>query len=157
MGGMGLTGAEDIRGAAWVGTWALVTRPIRELHRPFADLDVSTAPGECFAQFSPTNEYLHQAQRRYTSGVHHSNWLALAEELTKEALRSGGRKAPSKRKKVGGRKNHKCWREAIRFVAFGANVDFPKYFEKYDSLDRKEKFPEIYHIPVLTRMTLTPE
>ena len=48
MGGMGLTSAEDIRGAAWVGTWALVTRPIRELHRPFADLDVSTAPGECF-------------------------------------------------------------------------------------------------------------
>ena len=48
MGGMGLTGAEDIRNAAWVGTWALVTRPIRELHRPFADLDVSTAPGECF-------------------------------------------------------------------------------------------------------------
>ena len=63
------------------------------------------------AQFSSTNEYLHQAQRRYTSGVHHSNWLALAEELTSEALRSGGRKAPSKRKKVGGRKNHKCWRE----------------------------------------------
>ena len=30
MGGMGLTGAEDIRNAAWVGTWALVTRPIRE-------------------------------------------------------------------------------------------------------------------------------
>ena len=28
---------------------------------------------------------------------------------------------------------------------FGANVDFPKYFEKYDSLVRKEKFPEIYH------------
>ena len=122
-------------------------RPIRELHRPFADLDVSTAPGECFdelreahtelvsnhdltdkcqrkwrtrvecrevaspgnatneakaeprfrffphgltpaaellplAQFSSTNEFLHQAQRRYTSGVHHPNWLALAEEPT---------------------------------------------------------------------------
>ncbi|EOD11767.1 hypothetical protein EMIHUDRAFT_120241 [Emiliania huxleyi CCMP1516] len=133
--------------------------------RPFADLDVSTVPGECFdelrvahtelvsnhdltdkcqrdwrkwvecrevvspgtatneakaeprfrffpheltpaaellplAQFSSTNEYLHLAQRRYTSGVHHSNWLALAEELTEEALRSGGRKAPSKRKKA---------------------------------------------------------
>ena len=27
----------------------------------------------------------------------------------------------------------------------GANVDFPKYFEKYDRLVRKEKFPEIYH------------
>ena len=49
--------------------------------------------------------------------MHHANWLALAEELTEEALRRGGRKAPSKRKKVGGRKNHKCWREAIRFVA----------------------------------------
>ena len=55
------------------------------------------------AQFSSTNEFLHQAQRRYTSGVHHPNWLALAEELTEEALRrGGGRKAPSKRKKVGG-------------------------------------------------------
>ena len=32
-----------------------------------------------------------------------------------------------------------CW------TRFGANVDFPKYFEKYDSLVRKEKFPEIYH------------
>ena len=30
MGGMGLTSAMDIREAAWVGTWALVTRPIRE-------------------------------------------------------------------------------------------------------------------------------
>ena len=27
----------------------------------------------------------------------------------------------------------------------GANLHFPKYFEKYDSLVRKEKFPEIYH------------
>ena len=182
MGGMGLTSAEDIRGAAWVGTWALVTRPIRELHRPFADLDVSTAPGECFdelreahtqlvsrhdltdkcqrswrtqvvcrevvspgtaineakaeprfrfyphgltpaaellplAQFSSANEFLHQAQRRYTSGVHHKIWLYLAKELTNEALRSGGRKAPSKGNKVGRRKYHKCWREAIRFVA----------------------------------------
>ena len=30
-------------------------------------------------------------------------------------------------------------------VTVGANVDFPKYFEKYDRLVRKEKFPEIYH------------
>ena len=28
---------------------------------------------------------------------------------------------------------------------FGANLDFPKYFEKHDRLVRKEKFPEIYH------------
>ena len=29
--------------------------------------------------------------------------------------------------------------------SIGANLDFPKYFEKYDRLVRKEKFPEIYH------------
>ena len=29
--------------------------------------------------------------------------------------------------------------------SFGANLDFPKYFEKYDRLVQKEKFPEIYH------------
>ena len=58
MGGMGLTSAEDIRGAAWVGTWALVTRPIRELHRPFADLDVSTAPGECFDELREAHTQL---------------------------------------------------------------------------------------------------
>ena len=84
MGGMGLTSAMDIREAAWVGTWALVTRPIRELHEPFRDLDVALAPGERF------------------------------DEL----------------------------REAHNI---GANVDFPKYFEKYARLARKEKFPEIYH------------
>ena len=32
-----------------------------------------------------------------------------------------------------------------RTCTLGANVDFPKYFEKYDRLVRKEKFPEIYH------------
>ena len=45
---MGLTSAMDIREAAWVGTWALVTRPIRELHEPFRDLNVALAPGERF-------------------------------------------------------------------------------------------------------------
>ena len=35
---------------------------------------------------------------------------------------------------------------AVRaLLELGENVDFPKYFEKYDSLVRKEKFPEIYH------------
>ena len=161
MGGMGLTSAEDIRGAAWVGTWALVTRPIRELHRPFADLDVSTAPGEGFdelreahtqlvsrhdltdkcqrswrtrvvcrevvspgtaineakaeprfrfyphgltpaaellplAQFSSTNEFLHQAQRRYTSGVHHANWLDLAKELPTRRFAVAAARRPPK-------------------------------------------------------------
>ena len=47
-----------------------------------------------------------------------------------------------------------CWRALLESLSntqanvrrwFGANVDFPKYFEKYDSLVRKEKFPEIYH------------
>ena len=76
MGGMGLTGAEDIRGAAWVGTWALVTRPIRELHRPFADLDVSTAPGECFDELREAHTELvsnhdltDKCQRRWRTWV----------------------------------------------------------------------------------------
>ena len=173
MGGMGLTSAMDIREAAWVGTWALVTRPIRELHEPFRDLDVALAPGERFdelreahkrlralrdevgktwrewdgrtlyqdvvgpfketkavgrrryhppkltpaaellplPEFSSTSEFLQQAQRRYTVGVHHRNWLALAEAFVSEASRRGGRY------KTGRCKNHKCWREAIRFVA----------------------------------------
>ena len=38
----------------------------------------------------PTNS-LQQAQRRYTSGVHHRNWLALAEAFVSEASRRGGR------------------------------------------------------------------
>ena len=170
----------DIREAAWVGTWALVTRPIRELHEPFRDLDVALAPGERFdelreahkrlvavrdvvgetwrkwdgrtlyqdvvgpfqetktvgrrryhppkltpaaelllhlSEFSSTSEFLQQAQRRYTVGVHHRNWLALAEAFVSEASRQGGRYKPAKGKQTGRCKNHKCWREAIRFVA----------------------------------------
>ena len=41
----------------------------------------------------------------------HPNWLALAEAFVSEASRRGGRY------KTGRCKNHKCWREAIRFVA----------------------------------------
>ena len=63
------------------------------------------------SEFSSTSEFLQQAQRRYTSGVHHRNWLALAEAFVSEASRRGGRY------KTGRCKNHKCWREAIRFVA----------------------------------------
>ena len=62
-------------------------------------------------EFSSTSEFLQQAQRRYTVGVHHHNWLALAEAFVSEASRRGGRY------KTGRCKNHKCWREAIRFVA----------------------------------------
>ena len=62
-------------------------------------------------EFSSTSEFLQQAQRRYTVGVHHRNWLALAEAFVSEASRRGGCY------KTGRCKNHKCWREAIRFVA----------------------------------------
>ena len=48
MGGMGLTSAVDIREPAWIGTWALVAGPMRQLHAPFRDLDVSKAPGSDF-------------------------------------------------------------------------------------------------------------
>ena len=58
MGGMGLTSAMDIREAAWVGTWALVTRPIRELHEPFRDLDVALAPGERFDELREAHKRL---------------------------------------------------------------------------------------------------
>ena len=46
MGGMGH--AVDIREPAWIGTWALVAGPMRQLHAPFRDLDVSKAPGSDF-------------------------------------------------------------------------------------------------------------
>ena len=36
MGGMGLTSAVDIREPAWIGTWALVAGPMRQLHAPSA-------------------------------------------------------------------------------------------------------------------------
>ena len=63
------------------------------------------------SEFSSTSEFLQQAQRRYIVGVHHRNWLALADAFVSEASRRGGRY------KTGRCKNHKCWREAIRFVA----------------------------------------
>ena len=52
-----------------------------------------------------------------TSGVHHRNWLTLAEAFVSEASQRGGRCKPAKGRKTGRCKNHKCWREAIRFVA----------------------------------------
>ena len=42
------------------------------------------------SEFSSTNEFLQQAQRRYTSGVHHRNWLALAEAFVSKASQRGG-------------------------------------------------------------------
>eukprot|EP00966_Prymnesium_polylepis_P042294 982511-Prymnesium_polylepis.3 len=41
MGGLGLTSMELIRGAAWVGGWALVWRPLQQLHDPFKAVDIA--------------------------------------------------------------------------------------------------------------------
>ncbi|EOD31918.1 hypothetical protein EMIHUDRAFT_231148 [Emiliania huxleyi CCMP1516] len=147
MGGMGLTSAMDIREAAWVAqrfdelreahkrlralrdevgkTWREwdgrtlyqdVVGPFQETkavrrrryHPPKLTPAAELLP---LPEFSSTSEFLQQAQRRYTVGVHHRNWLALAEAFVSEASRRGGRY------KTGRCKNHKCWREAIRFVA----------------------------------------
>ncbi|EOD07991.1 hypothetical protein EMIHUDRAFT_106329 [Emiliania huxleyi CCMP1516] len=138
MGGMGLTSAVDIREPAWIGTWALVAGPMRHLHAPFRDLDVSKAPGSDFdelraahdrlkkehgeiaatwkewddktkaeyfdlvgaaalAEFTSKHEFLHQAQRRFTTVVHNRNWRDLAEELAKEGS-AGSRSAPRGKK-----------------------------------------------------------
>ena len=35
-------------------------------------------------EFTSKNEFLHQAQRRFTTGVHNRNWRALALELRDE-------------------------------------------------------------------------
>ena len=42
MGGLGLTEQDAIRPAAWIGTWALVWRTMRQLHAPFAELSIAT-------------------------------------------------------------------------------------------------------------------
>ena len=38
MGGMGITSMEEIRDAAWVGSWALTWPMLRQLHAPFQDV-----------------------------------------------------------------------------------------------------------------------
>ena len=51
-GGMGLTSMESIRDAAWVGTWALVWKPLRELHEPFRAVDITRESDREFQQLS---------------------------------------------------------------------------------------------------------
>ena len=51
-GGMGLTSMESIRDAAWVGTWALVWKPLRELHEPFRAVDITRESDGEFQQLS---------------------------------------------------------------------------------------------------------
>ena len=63
MGGMGLTSAVDIREPAWIGTWALVAGPMRQLHAPFRDLDVSKAPGSDFDELRAAHDRLKKEHR----------------------------------------------------------------------------------------------
>ena len=49
---MGLTSMESIRDAAWVGTWALVWTPLRELHEPFRAVDITRESDREFQQLS---------------------------------------------------------------------------------------------------------
>ncbi|EOD31307.1 hypothetical protein EMIHUDRAFT_232078 [Emiliania huxleyi CCMP1516] len=73
------------------------------------------------AEFTSKHEFLHQAQRRFTTVVHNRNWRDLAEELAAEGS-AGSRSAPRGKKgkaqaKGRERAKHAAWREAVRFVA----------------------------------------
>ena len=73
------------------------------------------------AEFTSKHEFLHQAQRRFTTVVHNRNWRDLAEELAEEGS-AGSRSAPRGKKgkaRAEGRERakHAAWREAVRFVA----------------------------------------
>ena len=82
------------------------TKPVRQrrYHPPNLTPAAELLP---LSEFSSTSEFLQQAQRRYTSGVHHRNWLALAEAFVTEASQRGGRCKPAKGRKTGRCKNHK--------------------------------------------------
>ena len=67
MGGMGLTSAVDIREPAWIGTWALVAGPMRQLHAPFRDLDVSKAPGSDFDELRAAHDRLKEEHGKITA------------------------------------------------------------------------------------------
>ena len=67
MGGMGLTSAVDIREPAWIGTWALVAGPMRQLHAPFRDLDVSKAPGSDFDELRAAHDRLKKEHGNITA------------------------------------------------------------------------------------------
>ena len=67
MGGMGLTSAVDIREPAWIGTWALVAGPMRHLHAPFRDLDVSKAPGADFDELRAAHDRLKKEHGEITA------------------------------------------------------------------------------------------
>ena len=73
------------------------------------------------AEFTSKHEFLHQAQRRFTTVVHNRNWRDLAMELAEEGS-AGSRSAPRGKKgkaRAEGRERakHAAWREAVRFVA----------------------------------------
>ena len=73
------------------------------------------------AEFTSKHEFLHQAQRRFTTVVHNRNWRDLAVELRDEGS-AGSRSAPRGKKgkaqaKGRERAKHAAWREAVRFVA----------------------------------------
>ena len=52
LGGLGLTSMAAIRRAAWVGTWALVWTPLRQLHAPFRAVDITAESAADFQQLS---------------------------------------------------------------------------------------------------------
>ena len=73
------------------------------------------------AEFTSKHEFLHQAQRRFSTVVHNRNWRDLAEELAEEGS-AGSRSAPRGKRgkalaKGRERARHAAWREADRFVA----------------------------------------
>ena len=52
LGGLGLTSMAALRRAAWVGTWALVWTPLRQLHAPFRAVDITAESAADFQQLS---------------------------------------------------------------------------------------------------------
>ena len=50
MGGMGITSMEEIRDAAWVGSWALTWPMLRQLHAPFQEVLIAAPSTEGFEQ-----------------------------------------------------------------------------------------------------------
>ena len=74
------------------------------------------------AEFTSKHEFLHQAQRRFTTVVHNRNWRDLAVEFAKEGS-EGSRSAPRGKKgkaRAEGRERarHAAWREVWRSASW---------------------------------------
>ena len=69
-------------------------------------------------EFTSKNEFLHQAQRRFTTVVHNRNWLALALELRDEGSAKSALPCRGRRKTGGGKAQAK-WAGSGRSMRLG--------------------------------------